>query len=96
MLISRLYQIRYSLLALYDAVLFNRTLVIVLRFGEIAPTLYKKNLKNRAARVVTGDNYEIRSSDALDKLNCQHLTQRRDKQIIILVYKLLIWEKPNF
>ena len=46
--------------------------------------------------MVTGDNYEIRSSDALDKLNWQPLTQWRDKQITTLVHKLLIGEMPNF
>ena len=46
--------------------------------------------------MVTGDNYEIRSSDVLDKLNWQPLTRRRNKQIITLVQKLLIGEMTNF
>ena len=36
-----------------------------------------QKLQNRAARIITGDNWEIRSKDVLNKLNWLPLNQRR-------------------
>ena len=37
----------------------------------------QSKLQNRAARIITGDNWEIRSKDVLNKLNWLPLNQRR-------------------
>ena len=74
--------LRYSL-ALYNSIVQPHFDYCSAVWRDCSNSLQEK-LQNRAARVVTGDNYEIRSSDVLDKLNWQPLTQRRNKQIITL------------
>ena len=39
-----------------------------------------QKLQNRAARVTTGDSYEIRSIDILKKLDWKTLSERRKEQ----------------
>jgi hypothetical protein len=39
-----------------------------------------QRLQNRAARVITGDNYDIRSSDIFNKLGWNNLQDRRNSQ----------------
>ena len=39
-----------------------------------------QRLQNRAARVITGDTYKIRSTDILKKLNWKTLEERRKEQ----------------
>ena len=45
--------------------------------------------QNRAARVITGATYDIRSSDLLDNLNWKPLEERRNYLKSIFVYKIL-------
>ena len=48
-----------------------------------------QKLNNRAARVIKGDTYEVRSSEILLKLKWETLDKRREEQIICLVNKAL-------
>ena len=48
-----------------------------------------QKLNNRAARVITGDTCEVRSSEILLKLKWETLDKRREEQMICLVKKAL-------
>jgi hypothetical protein len=50
---------------------------------------------NRAARVITGDTYEIRSTDILKKLNWKTLEERRKEQKLAYVAKSLSNQCPE-
>ena len=54
-----------------------------------------QRLQNRAARVITGDSYEISSSDILTKLNWETLGQMREQQTIKVVNKALKHDCPQ-
>ena len=45
--------------------------------------------QNRAARVITGATYNIRSSDLLDNLNWKPLEERQNYLKSIFIYKIL-------
>ena len=45
--------------------------------------------QNRAARVITGSTYDIRSYDLLEKLNWKSLEERRKYLKSIFIYKIL-------
>jgi hypothetical protein len=45
--------------------------------------------QNRAARVITGATYDIRSSELLDNLNWKPLEERRNYLKSIFIYKIL-------
>jgi hypothetical protein len=45
--------------------------------------------QNRAARVITGATYDIRSSELLDNLNWKSLKERRNYLKSIFIYKIL-------
>ena len=46
-----------------------------------------QKLHNRAARVITGDTYDVRSSEILLKLRWETLDERREEQMIDMVNK---------
>ena len=48
-----------------------------------------QKLHNRAARVITGNTYDVRSSEILLMLRCETLDKRREKQMIDIVNKAL-------
>ena len=48
-----------------------------------------QKLQNRAARVISGDSYEVRSLDILSKLNWKTLEERRNEQQLKCVSKAL-------
>ena len=54
-----------------------------------------RRLQNRAATAITGDSYEIRSSDILSKLSWETLGQRREQQTIKVVNKVLKQDCPQ-
>ena len=54
-----------------------------------------QKLQNRAARVITGDNWEIRSKDVLSKLNWQPLNQIRLVKTLLFMRKILKNEVPT-
>ena len=62
--------------------------------GEVLKEKLQK-LHNRAARVITGDTYEIRSFDILKKLNWKTLGERRKEQKIVYVPKALTSKCPE-
>ena len=45
--------------------------------------------QNRAARVITGTTYDIRSSELLDNLNWKPLEEKRNYLKSIFIYKIL-------
>ena len=51
-----------------------------------------QKLQNRAARIITYSNYDIRSADILEDLGWDTLERRRSKQLAVSVYKA----KNNF
>ena len=55
-----------------------------------------QTLQNRAARVITSSNYEIRSVEILKKLNWENLETRRSKQLAVLMYKIINEKTPNY
>ena len=55
-----------------------------------------QRLQNRAARVITGDTYEIRSTDILKKLNWKTLEERRKEQKLAYVAKVELLPSVNF
>ena len=44
---------------------------------------------NRAARIITYSNYDIRSADFLEDLGWDTLERRRSKQLAVSVYKAI-------
>jgi hypothetical protein len=59
---------------------FNLILSIAPWFGENCGESLKEKLQklqNRAARVITGDTYDVRSKDILKKLNWKNLSVKR-------------------
>ena len=53
-----------------------------------------QKLQNRAARTITGDNWEIRSKDVLNKLNWLPLNQRRLTDTLLFMRKIFKDEVP--
>ena len=51
-------------------------------WGNCRDSLKEKlqKLQNRAARVITGDSYDTRSKDILQKLNWKNLSERRQQK----------------
>ena len=54
----------------------------------------QSKLQNRAARIITGDNWEIRSKDVLNKLNWLPLNQRRLTDTLLFMRKIFKDEVP--
>ena len=54
-----------------------------------------QRLQNRAARVITGDSYDIRSKDILNKLGWKNLEGRRIPQTEAYVTKVLQGKFPE-
>ncbi len=48
-----------------------------------------QKFQNRAARVITGANYDVRSSEVLIKLGWETLARRRGLNKLVLMYKVL-------
>ena len=44
-------------------------------------TCYLQKLQNRAARIITGDTYDIRSKQILEKLGWKTLEERRKDKL---------------
>ena len=66
-------------------------------WANCSQTLKNKvqGLQNRAARVITGDSYDIRSKDNLNKLGWKNLKERRISQTEAYVTKALQGECPE-
>ena len=47
-----------------------------------------QKIQNRAARIITGESYEIRSSDLLRKLNWPNLKERRSHKKAIFMFEV--------
>ena len=47
-----------------------------------------QKIQNRAARIITGESYEIRSSDLLRKLNRPNVKERRSHQKGMFMFKV--------
>ena len=66
-------------------------------WANCSQTLKNKvqGLQNRAARVITGDSYDIRSKDNLNKLGWKNLKERRISQTEAYVTKALQGKCPE-
>ena len=66
-------------------------------WANCSQTLKNKvqRLQNRAARVITGDSYDIRSKDILNKLGWKNLEERRISQTEAYVTKALRGKCPE-
>ena len=80
-----------TLVDIYTLLSFSPILIIVVLFGIICRKGLRdklQKLQNRAARIITRSNYEIRSSQILNNLNWQTLEDRRMKQKCCLMFKV--------
>ena len=64
-------------------------LLFLLYIDELFYINKLQKLHNRAARVITGDTYDVRSSKILLKLGWETLDKRREEQMIDMVNKAL-------
>ena len=55
-----------------------------------------QKLQNRAARVITSSNYDIRSVDILKRLNWDNLSIRRYKHKAITMFKIMHGKSPKY
>ena len=55
-----------------------------------------QKLQNRAARIITRSNYDIRSKTILDELDWDNLEIRRKKQKALLMYKVIHKKAPSY
>ena len=55
-----------------------------------------QKLQNRAARIITHSSYDIPSSEVLDKLKWERITERQTKTRCILMYKILNGLQPEY
>jgi hypothetical protein len=66
-------------------------------WGNCGESLKEKlqKLQNRAARVITGDTYDIRSKDILKKMNWKNLSVKRKEKANAYVSKAITGNCPN-
>ena len=86
---------QYDLYKHAISLLFCLVLTIAVLFGEIATSLNNRSYKNRAARVITGSTYDVRSSEILNKLGWKTLHERRQDQMASYVSKALTGKCPE-
>ena len=55
-----------------------------------------QKLQNRAFRIITRENYDIRSEDILNRVGFSNLQTRREHQLAILMYKIKHKVLPNY
>ena len=55
-----------------------------------------QRLQNRAARVITSQNYDVRSADILNELNWDNLASRREKILSMLIYDAVHHNVPEY
>ena len=55
-----------------------------------------QKLKNRAARIITGASYLIRSDDVLDQLGWLNLAEQRQYQKAIMMFKIINGLTPSY
>ena len=67
-------------------------------WGNLGEGLAQKlqKLQNRAARIITGSDYTIRSSEILSHLNWSTLEQRRDQHLKLLMFKTNNKNVPDY
>ena len=67
-------------------------------WGSIGPGLSQKlqKLQNRAARIITGADWDVRSAQILQDLNWISLADRRTKQMEILMFKAANKQLPEY
>ena len=90
------YLSQQSLQTIYHSLILPHFDYCSLVWGNCNETLKNKlqKLQNRAARVITGDTYDIRSYEILDKLGWKTLEERREEQMASIVTKPLNNECP--
>jgi len=88
---AKKYISQQSLLTIYQSLVQPYFDYCSLVWGNCNQTCKDKlqKLHNRAARVITGDTYDVRSSEILLKLRWETLDKRREEQMIDMVNKAL-------
>ena len=62
----------------------------------IHPSIYLSKLQNRAARVITSQGYEIRSSEIRQHLDWKTLSEYRTDHKLIMIHKILNNTAPSY
>ena len=55
-----------------------------------------QKLQNRAFRIITRENYDIRSENILNRVGFSNLQTRREHQLAILMYRIKHKVLPNY
>ena len=76
-----------TLISVYNAIILPHFDYCSLVWDTCSNYLLEK-LQNRAARVITGKSYEVRSDDILRELNWQPLVERRNDNKAVFMYKI--------
>lgn len=86
-----------SLIIIYNSLVLPHFDYCSLVWGNCNKTLREKmqKLQNRAARIISGDTYEVRSCEILNKLGWKTLEERREQQMTKFVTKALRKEQPE-
>ena len=88
---AKKYILQQSLLTIYQSLVQPYFYYCSLVWGNFNQTCKDKlqNLHNRAAKVITGDPYDVRTSEILLKLRWETLDKRTEEQMIDMVNKAL-------
>ena len=76
-----------TLISVYNAIILPHFDYCSLVWDTCSNYLLEK-LQNRAARVITGKSYEVRSDDILRELNWQPLVERGNDNKAVFMYKM--------
>ena len=55
-----------------------------------------QKLKNRAARIITGADYLTRTTELLRRLGWTNLTERRNNQKVLMMFKIINGMTPAY
>ena len=79
-----------TLISVYNAIILPHFDYCSLVWDTCSNYLLEKlqKMQNRAARVITGKSYEVRSDDILRELNWQPLVERRNDNKAVFMYKI--------
>lgn len=63
---------------------------------DLSLSVKLQKLQNRAARLITGDSYSVRSQDILKKLNWTPLNEKRTQDKAIMMHKIINGKTPSY
>ena len=89
---------RLNLIDIYRSLIepyFTYCCIVWDSIGETQTKSLQK-LQNRAARIITGASYLIRSNDVLDQLGWLNLAEQRQYQKAIMMFKIINGLTPSY